>query len=202
VVAAQLERSAADVPEAYGDVRGWHLGLHPEEPDMAFLAGLRARGGLVSVEPFRPALRPLSPDVLRALLGATDVFSPNDAGAASLVGLGDPPEQARRLIASGASVVALRLGAAGSLAVDGASRRVVRVPAVPVEVADPVGAGNAYCGGFLAGWAETHDLAEAGACGAVSASFVVEQVGLPALTGELRARAHERLRALKGQVTE
>ncbi len=202
VIAGQLERSVGDVPEAYGRVRGWHLGLHPDEPDLGLLAGLRARGGSVSVEPFRPAQRPLSPAALRALLGATDVFSPNAAGAASLVGLGPALDLARNLVAAGAGVVALRLGEEGSLAVEGGSRRAVRIPVVPVKVADPVGAGNAYCGGFLAGWVETRDLAEAGARGAVAASFVVEQIGLPKLTDSLRARALERLGALRPRVTE
>jgi sugar/nucleoside kinase (ribokinase family) len=39
------------------------------------------------------------------------------------------------------------------------------------------GVGNAYCGGFLVGLAQTHDPVEAAVRGAVSASIVVEGKG-------------------------
>ncbi len=178
-VGAQLERLVADLPQAYRHARGWHLGLHPEEPPLAFMADLRALGGVVSVEPFRAALQPLAPAALRALLAATDIFSPNLADARSLVGPGTPEAVVGRLLDAGATVVALRLGAAGSLVADGHSGRTARIPALPVAVVDPVGAGNAYCGGFLTGWVETGNVAEAGLRGAVAASFLLEQYGLP-----------------------
>ena len=50
---------------------------------------------------------------------------------------------------------------------------------VEVEVVDPVGAGNAFCGGFLTGWVQSGDLLTAGLYGVVSASFLVEAEGVP-----------------------
>ena len=181
-IGAQLARSVEALPPGYRQARGWHLGLHPEEPNLAFLAGLRALGGLVSVEPFRPAQQRPAPKALRALLAATDIFSPNLAGARSLVGPGTPEEVTQHLLEAGATVVALRLGAEGSLVATGrgSSGRRARIPALPVAVVDPVGAGNAYCGGFLTGWVDTGDVVEAGLRGAVAASFLLEQYGLPA----------------------
>jgi sugar/nucleoside kinase (ribokinase family) len=161
---------------------------------------LRALGGVVSVEPFRRAERQLSADELRALVGAADIFSPNTDGAVSLIGPGAPPQLAERLGACGAKVVALRLGAEGSLAYVTATGQALYVPAVPVVVAQPVGAGNAYCGGFLTGWVETGDLRTAALRGAVSASFLLEQVGLPAITPGLRRQAQERYEALNRRV--
>jgi sugar/nucleoside kinase (ribokinase family) len=200
-VPAQLARSAGALPAAYRQARGWHLGLHPEEPDLALFAALGALGGRVSVEPFRPAERPLAPGALSALLRSADIFSPNQAEAASLLGAeaDEPPEHlAQRLLAAGASLVALRLGAAGALVAT--AGRTVRLPALPVRVVDPVGAGNAYCGGFLTGWADTGDLVEAGLRGAVAAAFVLEQVGLPAFTPGLADEARARLARLREQV--
>lgn len=179
VIGAQLARSVEALPESYRRARGWHLGLHPDEPDLGLLAGLRALGGVVSVEPFRPALERLTPAAVRGLLTAADIFSPNLNDARSLVGPGTADEVTRRLLEAGASVVALRLGTEGSLVAEGKSGRWARIPAVPVTVVDPVGAGNAYCGGFLTGWVETGDVVEAGARGAVAASFLLEQYGLP-----------------------
>ncbi len=196
---AQLARNVADLPEAYRQARGWHLGLHPEEPPLEFMAELRALGGLVSVEPFRAAQQPPAPEALRALLAATDIFSPNLAGARSLVGLGTPEQVIERLLDAGATVVALRLGAEGSLVADGRGGQTARIPALPVAVVDPVGAGNAYCGGFLTGWVETGSVAEAGLRGAVAASFLLEQVGLPDGTraAEWARRRRERMEALR-----
>jgi sugar/nucleoside kinase (ribokinase family) len=200
VVAAQLRRTVGTLPARYRSARGFHIGLHPDEPDLGFLAALRALGGLVSVEPFRRAAEPPTPEALRALLEASDIFSPNLASAESLVGPGRPEELARRLAEAGGRVIALRMGRAGSLvyAPNGqGAYRVHAIPAVGVTIVDPVGAGNAYCGAFLTGWIETGDATEAGLRGAVAASFVLEQVGLPALDPGLRARARERRDALR-----
>lgn len=48
------------------------------------------------------------------------------------------------------------------------------------HVIDVTGAGNAFCGGFLVGWVQTHgDPVESALFGAVSASYAVEQMGVP-----------------------
>lgn len=197
VIGAQLARSVESLPERYRHARGYHLGLHPEEPQLDFLAGLRALGGLVSVEPFRAAQARLSGEALRALLTATDIFSPNLAGAHSLVGRGTPRDVAQNLLAAGARVVAVRMGAKGSLVADGRTGRWASIPALPVEVVDPVGAGNAYCGGFLTGWVETGDVMEAGLRGAVAASFMLEQYGVPVTRARERAK-QDRYEVLRG----
>ncbi|CAK1366796.1 unnamed protein product [Cercospora beticola] len=52
------------------------------------------------------------------------------------------------------------------------------------SVINTTGAGNAFLGAFAIGYQETGSYVEAGKYGAVAASLVVEQVGLPTLTGE------------------
>lgn len=50
------------------------------------------------------------------------------------------------------------------------------------KVVDPTGGGNAFCGGFCVGWVQSGgDLITAGIYGNISASFVIEQFGLPVL---------------------
>jgi sugar/nucleoside kinase (ribokinase family) len=198
-IGAQLQRSVDELPAAYRAARGWHVGVHPEEPDYAFLAGLRALGGLVSVETFRPAEQPLAPEALRRLLAAADIFSPNAIAAASLVGAGEPEALARRLLDAGAKVLALRLGARGSLVAEASSGQAAWIPALPVTVVDAVGAGNAYCGAFLTGWAETRDLAEAGRRGAAAASLIIEDWGTPVVTAARRAEARRRAKDMLSQ---
>ncbi|KAJ9606324.1 hypothetical protein H2200_009285 [Cladophialophora chaetospira] len=50
-------------------------------------------------------------------------------------------------------------------------------------VVDTTGAGNAFLGGFIAGWVKTGDAVEAAAYGNVASSFALEQVGPPVATG-------------------
>ena len=82
---------------------------------------------------------------------------------------------ADRLLALGARAVALKLGADGSLVAD-ASRRTA-VPSVRTTVVDSTGAGDAYCGGFLAGYLRTGSLLLGGVCGTVSAAQVITGFG-------------------------
>lgn len=71
--------------------------------------------------------------------------------------------------------VAIKLGASGSVV-----RRLGRtdvIPSLGVKVVDPTGAGDAYCGGFIAGLLATGSHLAAGAAGAVAASQVIARVG-------------------------
>jgi cytidine kinase len=196
VIPAHLAFAPDLIPPAYWGARGFHFGIHPEHPNLAIMQALRARGTIVSVEPFRAAERRLTDEELGTLLGSCDIFSPNLEEASSLVGDGPPDQLVARLAAAGASLVALRMGAVGSLVYAAATGTMQHIPAVPVTVVDQVGAGNAYCGGFLVGWLETGDLRLAGLYASVAASFLVEQYGLPKPRADMHAEAAERLATL------
>jgi cytidine kinase len=209
VISAQLGRTLDHIPESYRQAKGFHLGIHPDELDLDFIQRLRhlpppcrgrpGGGPVLSLEPFKPADRPLSDAALRQLCTGADIFSPNIAEAQSLVGNGSPDELMRRIADAGASIVTLRMGPEGSrvYASSGATHLVIHVPAVPTNVIDPTGAGNAYCGGFLAGYVQTGDVLTAAHYGTVAASFLVEQVGLPEINERLRTQAELRLHLLQ-----
>ncbi len=199
-IQSHLRRSIEQIPESYRSACGFHLGVHPEQPDLGFIRRLRALGGTVSVEPFRPAASPMSADTLSDLLTAVDIFSPNLVEAVSLVGEGAPEELVRRFFRLGAKIVALRMGKEGALIARRETGQAARIPALPVPVVDPVGAGNAFCGGFLVGWTETGDLKTAGLYGTISASFLLEHIGVPACTASLRTESRRRLETLLPQL--
>ena len=184
------------IPRTYWGARGFHFGIHPEQPNLAAIHALRARGVSVSVEPFRAAAQPLDDQELAALLSSCAIFSPTIEEAHSLVGDGDPQTLIERLAEAGAPIITLRMGSAGSLVYRAATRELHHIPAIPVAVVDPVGAGNAYCGGFLVGWLETGDLRRAGQYASVAASFLVEQYGLPNPRPSMRTEAVDRLASL------
>jgi len=196
-IPAHLALQPEQVPAAYWQARGFHFGVHPEAPNLRIMRALQARGVAVSVEPFRSAARTLTDAELRDLLTPCAIFSPNLLEAESLVGGGEPAALLRRLTDAGAELVALRMGADGSLVHCARTGATHHIPAVQITVVDPVGAGNAYCGAFLVGWLETGDLRRAGLYASVAASFLVEQHGLPAPRAGLHAEATARLAALE-----
>jgi len=63
-----------------------------------------------------------------------------------------------------------------------------------VSAVDPTGAGDAFCGGFLAGLMMLRDIAAAACLGTISASFAVESFGPFHLLGIPRPVARARLR--------
>jgi sugar/nucleoside kinase (ribokinase family) len=82
-----------------------------------------------------------------------------------------------RIARSGPKYIAVKLGARGSLVHDAQKNQTWHIPIYPAQVVDTTGAGDAYCGGFMAGFGETGDILEAGICGTASASFAIEEFG-------------------------
>lgn len=195
-IGAQLGRHVGKLPAQYRAAQGFHLGVHPEEPGLEFIAALRRGGAWVSVEPFREPQRPLSAAEVRALVSAGQIFSPNLSEAQALLGPGESLALAHQLAEAGAQIVALRQGRQGATVFRADTGEAWYIPALPATVVDPTGAGNAFCGGFLVGWVQTGDLRLAGLNGAVAASFLVAQVGLPQPAPTLAAEARQRRQAL------
>ncbi|HMN30690.1 MAG TPA: PfkB family carbohydrate kinase [Caldilineaceae bacterium] len=196
----QLALRYEDLPNSYRTARGFHYGVHPEHPNLSIAASLRANGVVVGIEPFKHADRRLNPVEANALVGAGQIFTPNLYEVDTMIGPAEPLVQVQRLSEQGAEIVALRLGADGSILRRGDTGETWHIPSYPTQVVDACGAGNAYCGGLLVGWVQTGDLRLAGLYGAVSASFLVEQIGLPAAKlDEQRASARLRLAQLYPQ---
>jgi fructokinase len=150
-----------------------------------------------------PNIRPaaaLDPDRIRArltrILERADVVKVSTEDLAWLVPGADPESAARGLLDRGAACALVTDGQHGARIVTGDS--VTDVPAVAVTVADTVGAGDAYCAGFLAWWSAAglgpEDLADAGrlreAAGyaALVAAMTCERVGATPPTGDEVAR--------------
>jgi ribokinase len=77
-----------------------------------------------------------------------DIAIVNEAEAAELGGRESPISSAHSLIAAGAGLVIVTLGAAGAIAIGGDHR--VRAPGKPVDALDTTGAGDAFVGSFVA----------------------------------------------------
>jgi ribokinase len=96
---------------------------------------------------------------------------------------------------------AVKMGAQGSVVRRSAAEPFYHVPPHPCDVVDSTGAGDAFCGGFLAGYAETGDAVEGALRGSVSSSFLIQDFGaLHALECDIGER-DKRLARLRAGVT-
>ncbi|MEP6638503.1 MAG: sugar kinase [Chloroflexota bacterium] len=126
--------------------------------------------------------------VLRELAARVDIIlgSPDELVVVTGRGAGhEPAELARAALDLGPSIAVVKLGADGALAIDRAAPDdTIARPALPLPVVvDPIGAGDAFCAGFIAARLDRADLGTAlemaNACGASAASALGDQTGLP-----------------------
>jgi len=187
-----------DIPEAWAQsAAGCHAAALPVQRHLELMRSLRARRSDIALHVDSPWYdeRAMHDDHAAPLFALIDTLLPSEADLAVAAPDCDPLVAARGLIARGAKRVVVKRGALGSMIVT-ADNAVVHVPVVPVRAVDPTGAGDAYCGGFLAGLIATGDPVRAAAFGTVAASFAVETIGPLALFDSPRREAQRRLDAL------
>lgn len=130
----------------YFNIAGCHT-----EALLALVAEVRAQGGTVSLDPqYDTTERWVGADGrLGALLGCIDVFMPNEAEACGVAGTATAAEALESLAsAHPALLVVLKRGADGVVAARGPTERWAAA-ALPVDVVDVTGAGDAFDAGFL-----------------------------------------------------
>jgi sugar/nucleoside kinase (ribokinase family) len=179
-----LSRNApvyADWPPAYRVAHGMHLMANNSVRAFTETVNAVKRASPQMTLVLEPS--PEQDDAVLAdyagLLPQLALFSPDIDQARALSGRADALDMARVLLDAGAPLVAIRMGAAGSLLCSAAGER-LWLPAVPPRaLIDATGAGNAYCGGFAVALARGLTPLEAGLRAAVSASFALEQFGVP-----------------------
>jgi 2-dehydro-3-deoxygluconokinase len=185
--------SPSDLDESYlTQARFLHLtGITPALSDSCretvFAAAEVARGAGVTVV-LDPNYRSKLWDaatfarVVRDLAGRCDIFLPGMEEATLLTGETDPVVAAQQLQALGPSTVVVKIGASGAMALTGEQR--IHAPAVRLErVIDPVGAGDAFAAGLLAGllrgFTMEAALALANRCGALAMTAPGDMESLP-----------------------
>jgi len=194
-------------PEALPDVRGCHCHLSPLPiPDQrAWAASLRASGAVtVTLDPDYRLIHTLGPDGLSDLLATADAFLPSRQEIEILFPDRAPAEALAtlRALAPGADVIAVKLDAEGVIVHQRRDTAYWHVPALSGNPVDPTGAGDAFCGGFLYGYARTRSALDGALHGAVSASFAVEGFSFDGFASREPNEAEARLRALRGRMSQ
>ncbi len=106
-------------------------------------------------------------------------------------------EMMAAVAAYGCEFVVVKRGESGQFLYDATSRVRWEVQSYPARVINPTGAGDAFCGGFLAGYRRTFDPLQAVLYGNIAASLVVEGSGPFFALDALPGLAQARLDALK-----
>ncbi|KAL1412478.1 hypothetical protein Q8F55_000223 [Vanrija albida] len=154
----------------------------------------------VVFEPHPEIINPGEREALEAIAHRLHVLSPNHEELLKFYGIATP-ERGEPTVAAvesvvehlldvgvgedGGGIIVVRCGSQGACVATraGGTRWIpAYLDTCPQRVKDVTGAGNAFIGGFVAGLHYTSDAYEAGLYATVSASFVVEQRGLPSYT--------------------
>lgn len=161
-------------PTELGPIGAVHVSVAEELP--GWVAELRAAGTIVVGGVGWDSTGVWCPSVLDRL-SEVDVFVPNDAEAMRYTRTASAPEAAERL-ADHVPLAVVTRGRDGVVAVDSAAGVVVDLPAVPVEVLDPTGAGDVFVATFMAARVhEDWDLATQLRFAGLNASLSVTGLG-------------------------
>ena len=86
-------------------------------------------------------------------------------------------EMVEKLATNGMEFIVVKRGEEGQYIFDTYAQKKWSIPAYPARVVDTSGCGDAFCGGFMAGYRKTYDPVEAALYGNISASFSIEGTG-------------------------
>jgi sugar/nucleoside kinase (ribokinase family) len=197
--------SVNDIPNDYLDARAAHLCPMDLVTQTQLIAGLKR--GTVSTFTLDPAPATMTMAARRelpVLLNGVTAFLPSYDELRNLFwgAKHDIWQMAEAVSLYGCEYVVIKCGVRGQLLYDSNTKRRWEIPAYPARVADPTGAGHAFCGGFLAGYCRNYDPLEGALYGNVSASLKLEGNGAFYALDVLPGLAEARLNALKDMVRE
>ena len=200
-----LSPLASVIPESYREARAAHLCPLDFVSHNQLTTALQA--GSVTTMTLEPSASYMNPGFfkdLRVIITRLTAFLPSEEELRGLFWgtTHDLWEMATAIGEYGCDFVVIRQGGHGQSVYDVQGKHRWEIPAYPARPADPTGAGDAFCGGFLAGYRRSYDPVEASLYGNVSASLKLEGSGAFYPVDVLPGLAQARLDALKDLVRE
>jgi sugar/nucleoside kinase (ribokinase family) len=198
----QLAARAEDLPPRTQHWQAVHLTAMEYFAQATLPARLQELGiRRITLDPAAGLMDPARRMELATVLRSLHAFLPSEEEILALHRPHQPDlwECAEELSGLGPWIVVIKRGALGAWVWDANSRMRWNVPAYGASERDRFGAGDAFCGGFVAGLALTDDPLEAALRGAVSASLAIEGFGALYPLGATPGLAGARLDALREQ---
>jgi sugar/nucleoside kinase (ribokinase family) len=170
-----------DIPDDYLDGSAVHL-CPIDFMTHSLLPAVFRRAGMTTIT-LDPALGYMNPTFLNdvpSLITGLTAFLPAEEDLRALFEgqTEDIWEMAAALADYGCELIVIKRGERGQWLYDAASGARLEIPAYPARLVNTVGVGDAFCGGFLAGYRRTYDPIEAVLHGNISASLVSEGTGI------------------------
>lgn len=194
-----------DIPEDYLTARAALLCPMSLITQTQLIAGMK-RGDVhtFALEPASTSMTPTARRELPALLNGVTAFLTSQDELKNLFWgqTHDLWKMAESVSMYGCEYVIIKCGVGGQLLYDVSTKRKWEIPAYPARIADPTGAGDAFDGGFLAGYCKSYDPLEGVLYGNVSASLKLEGSGAFYPLDVLPGLAEARLNVLREMVRE
>jgi sugar/nucleoside kinase (ribokinase family) len=195
----------ADIPSDYLHARCVHLcGLDYSITSRMISAFRESQVRTLTLDPQTCWMQPIYWKEVCLLLNGLTAFLPSEKELRSLFWgkSNDLVEMAEAIAAEGCEFVVVKRGPQGQLLYDGISHKIWQIPAYNVDMRDPTGAGDSFCGGFLGGYHNTNDPLQAVLHGNISASLTIEGSGVFHILESHPGLAKMRLDSLKERVRE
>lgn len=194
-----------DIPDSYRQAQAVHLAPLDYASHTQLAPQFHQWGAaIVTIEPCPEYMNGNFLTGLRSLLQGVTAFLPAEEDLRALFWgrTDDLWQMAAELGSFGAEIIVVKRGARGQFVYEHASQRKWEIPAYPAQVADPTHSGDAFCGGFLAGYHESLDPVQAALRGNIAASLAIEGSGAFYALGALPGLAQARLNFLAEMVKE
>ena len=199
-----LKLLVTDIPPDYLNARAAYLCPMDLMTQAQLIAGLK-RGSTHTfiLDPLPAAMTPAARRELPLLHGVTAFLaSQEEMRNLFQAETHDLWEMAEAMTLYGVDYVVIKCGARGQLLYVASNKKKYEVPAYPARVADVTGVGDAFGGGFMAGFCKDYDPLEGVLHGNVSASLKLEGSGAFYPMDVLPGLAVARLESLRGMVRE
>ncbi len=187
--------SDLQIPASYLEARAIHLCPLEFSVQRRLINAFKAATvTTLTVDPSMEYMVPNRLKEIRVALAGVTAFLPSEDEIRSLFWgqTHDLWDMAAAIAEAGCEVVVIKRGTGGQSVFDSRAKARWEIPAYPARPADPTGIGDAFCGGFLAGYRRTYDPLQATLYGNVSASLKIEGSGafypLSTLSGLAEAR--------------
>ncbi|KUH32700.1 carbohydrate kinase [Thermococcus celericrescens] len=146
------------IPEEYLGAELFHIAPIPPEEQLKALKRLEGKRTSLDFNPTYMADYREKTDLMREVVSRAEVIFPNEREALVMTRAESVKEAAAALHEWGAEIVVVTRGERGVLIYDGKFREFPALPISENEIVDPTGAGDAFAGGFLAGYARGEPL--------------------------------------------
>lgn len=200
-----LSPGVADIPLHYRDARAVHLCALDFVSHHQLVTTFKAsQVTTLTLDPSGGYMTPAFMPDLRAVVSSLTAFLTSETKLRSLFWgqTHDLWEMMEALGAYGCEIVSVQRGSSGQAVLDVSGRHRWEIPAYPARTADPTGLGDAYAGGFLAGFRKTYHPLQAALRANVSASLKIEGTGAFYPSTVLQGLAEARVAGLEDLVRE